>query len=236
MNEPDIKTVSRIGAVAAVLVLVTSLSEILITFLPGGYESPVSAGDWFAYFDEHAFMALRNLGLLNIVMTTLQIPLMYAIYALHRKEFGRYAGLALLIAMLGAATFYATNRAFPMLELSKQYASASTIEQKAALTAAGEAMLAVGKSHTPGTFLGFFLGEAGAILMSVVMLKGRIFGKPTVYIGLTGFCFLLAFDVCVSFVPSLWGAALPVAMVGGISMMAWYVLMARRLFRLGSSR
>ncbi len=233
--DPNWKNIYRIGGLAAVLILLTSLAEILITFLPGGYIAPLSVTDWFALFHNNWFLGLRNLGLLNIVMTTLEIPMLFAIYAAHRNAFAPYATLALIVAFLGIATFYATNRAFPMLDLSARYASASTAEQRATIAAAGEAMLAVGRSHSPGTFLAFFLIESGAILLSVVMLLGNIFSKPTAYFGIVSCGLLLLFDICVSFVPSLAGAMLIVAMLGGISAMVWYFLVARRLLQIASS-
>jgi hypothetical protein len=94
-------------------------------------------------------------------------------------------------------------------------------------------MLSVGQSHVPGTFLAFFLGEIGSILMALVMLRGRIFSKATAYVGVVGFGFLLFFDSLSSFVPSSHDVILIFAMIGGISTMAWYILVARRLFQLG---
>ena len=79
----------------------------------------------------------------------------------------------MIISFLGIAVFYATNRAFPMLELSNQYAAAGTDAQRAMLEVAGQSILSVGQSHTPGTFLGFSLMEAAGIMMSIVMLLGK---------------------------------------------------------------
>ncbi len=226
------KNLYKVGGAAAVLILLTSLTEILITFLPGGYASAESVNEWFTLFQRNSFLALRNLGLLNIVMTTFEIPMLFAIYAAHRMVARPFAALALILTFIGIAVFYATNRAFAMLDLSSQYASASTGEQRTIIAAAGQAMLAAGRSHTPGTFLGFFFMETGAILMSVVMLTGKIFSKPAAYFGIAGCGLLLLFDACASFLLSLSNAALIIAMLGGVSTMVWYILIARRLFQL----
>jgi hypothetical protein len=101
---------------------------------------------------------------------------------------------------------------------------------------AGQALLSVGQSHTPGTFLGFFLSEVGGILLSLVMLRGRVFSHAAAYAGIAGFGLFLVFEILSSFVPSLRSVALIVAMGGGLANMAWYILMARRLFQLGQVR
>jgi hypothetical protein len=82
-----------------------------------------------------------------------------------------------------------------MLSLAHRYAAATAEAHSAALVAAGEALLAVGASHTPGTFLAFFLAELAGIIISVVMLKGRVFGKAAAYAGILGYALLLIFEI-----------------------------------------
>jgi hypothetical protein len=123
-----------------------------------------------------------------------------------------------------------------MLDLSSQYAAATSDVQRAMLAAAGQAMLSVGQSHTPGTFLGFFLSEVASMIISIVMLQGKVFSKVTAYLGILGFGLLLVFEVCSSFVPALFNVAMLFAMSGGLLSMVWYILIARRFFQLGHSR
>lgn len=223
----------KLGGAAALMAVLVGLSEIIITFLP---EGGISSGaetviDWFTLFQNNWFLGLRNLGLLNVVLTTLAIPIFFALYAAHRRVNRAYAALAMIIAFIGVSTFFATNRAFPMLELSRQYAAAMTDAQRSMIAAAGQAMLSVGQSHTPGTFMGFLLLEVAGIVISIVMLRSKVFDKATAYAGILGFGLLLVFEVCSSFVPAL-GVAMLFAMGGGLLSMAWYILIARRLFQL----
>jgi hypothetical protein len=224
----------KIGGAAAFGAVLVGLVEILITFLPGGSAPQESVLDWFSLFQNNWFMGLRNLGLLNIFLNTLGVLTYVALYAVHREGAqGPYAFLALIISMLGVGVFYATNRAFAMLDLSKQYAAASTDAQRAMLEAAGSAMLSVGGSHTPGTFLGFFLSEVAGILISYVMLSGAVFSRITGYVGMLGFVMLLLFEIISSFFTGLSEAAVFLAMFGGLLSMAWYILTGRRLFQIG---
>ena len=222
----------KLGAVTSLLILCTAVLEIVITFLPGGYASAETVVDWFNLIHDNWFLGLRNLGLLNIVMTTLGIPMLFALCMAHWKVNPEYSALALIISVIGDAVFYATNRAFAMLDLSNQYALASTNVQRTVLEAAGQAMLAVGQSHTLGTFIGFCLSEIAGILISVVMLRCGIFSKLNAYAGILGFSMLLVYEICQSFLPGSSSFVLIFAMIGGILNLLWYGLIAQRLFKI----
>lgn len=230
------QTIYLVGAAAALLVVLTALSEILITFLPGGYATADTVTGWFALLQANPFLGLRNLGLLNIIMTALGIPMMLAIFWAHRTQSPSSASLAMICSLIGVAVFYATNRAFPMYELSLRYAAAADSLQRSMLEAAGQAMLSVGQSHTPGTFLAFFFSEVGGILMGVVMLRGGLFNRAAALTGLIGYSFLLIYEVLASFLPATHNPALIIAMIGGLANTAWYILVAVRLFKLGQNR
>ncbi len=227
-------TIYKIGGAAAIGAVLVGLAEIAITFLPGGNTQQGTVLDWFQLFQANAFMGLRDLGLLNIFLNTLAIPIFFALYAAHRQDRHRpYAALAVLIAFLGIGTFYATNRAFAVWALSQQYTAASSAAQRATLEAAGQALLSVGQSHTAGTFLSFFLTEAAGVMISWVMGRSRLFGKAAAYTGVFGFGALAVFEILSSFVAGLSAVMMILAMFGGLLSMAWYLLIARRLFQLG---
>jgi len=230
------KSLYKLGGVAAVVVVLVAVTEIVVTLFPGGGRTDpgsMTVVEWFILFQDNSFMALRNLGLLNIIMTILGIPVFFALVGAHRRVNMQYAALAMIISFIGVAVFLATNRAFAMLDLSNQYAAATSDSQRTMLTAAGQAMLSAGQSHTPGTFLGFFLSEVAGIVISVVMLRGKVFSKASAYVGVLAFGLLLVFEVCSSFVPALFDVAMVFAVGGGLLSMAWYILITLRLFRLG---
>jgi hypothetical protein len=172
------------------------------------------------------------LGLLNIVMTALGTPMFFALCMTHRKVNPNYSVLAMIISFMADAVFYATNRAFAMLDLSAQYAAANTAAQRIILEAAGQALLSVGQSHTPGTFIGFCLSEIAGILISFVMLRAGIFSKLTAYAGILGFGMLLVYEICQTFVPGSSSFVLIFAMIGGILNLVWYGLITQRFFKM----
>ncbi len=229
------KGLYKIGGFAALGTVLVGLVEIGITFLPGGNTAYKTVFDWFTLFQNDWFMGLRNLGLLNLLFYALDIPIFFALYGAHRKTSQTLAALAMIVSFIGVAVFYATNRAFAMFELSNQFALATTETQRSILTAAGQAMLSVGQSHTPGTFIGFFLSESASLLISVVMLRDKLFSKANATVGLLGFSLMLTFEVCASFVPSLQGVAMIFAMLGGILSLVWEILVAIKLFSLAQN-
>jgi hypothetical protein len=224
----------KLGGLAALSAVLAGLLEIAITFLPGGNVPQETVVDWFTLFQNNWFLALRNLGLLNIFLNSLGILTYFALYAAHRENPQQpYAALAMIISFLGIGVFLATNRAFPMFALSNQYATAATGAQRAVLEATGQSMLSVGQSHTPGTFLGFSLSEVAGIVISIVMLRSKVFSNVTAFVGILGFGILLIFEFFSSFVSGLSSVTITLAMFGGLLSMAWYILVARKLLQLG---
>jgi hypothetical protein len=230
VNRKNWKTLYRIGAVCAFLVLLVMVTEMFLTALPDGARTPLTITGWFDLFNRNWFMGMRNLGLINIIATTLMIPVFFSIFGLHRKENSAFAGLSLIIFIAGYAIFMADNTSFPMLELSRKYAIAD-LESKRILLAAGESLLAKGSSHTPGTFPGFFLAEAAGILFCIIMLQGKVFSKATGIVGIIAFGFMFLFEVSSSFIHALYDISIVFAMMGGILTFVWYVMIGLRLLK-----
>lgn len=226
----------RVGAWSAIGVVLFGVLEIVITFLPGGNSLQVTVQDWFALYQRNPFLGLRNLGLMNIFLNLLAVPFYLAGWtALHGKKSEVTALLSFLMTMLAVSVFLSTNRAFPMLALSKQYASASSPADLAALEAAAKSLMAVGESHTPGTFPAFFLAESAGILLSLTMLRETVFPRAAGWAGLFGFSALLLFEVLSSFFNVDIYLGMGLAVIGGLFSMAWNLLSARTLLILSQS-
>jgi hypothetical protein len=219
------KNIFIMGGVAALLTVVVALGETMINFLPAGSERVETVTDWFMQLQNNWFIGLRNLGLLNIMMFILGILTYFALYIAHHKVNKVFAALAMIISFIAIAVYFATNRAFSMLELSKQYASAITESQRSGIIAAGQAVLSVGQGHTPATFIGFFLGDVAGIIMSIVIFKGKIFSKAAGLAGIIGFGLLLLYETFISFVPVLDKISIFLAMGGALLNVVWLILL-----------
>jgi hypothetical protein len=225
------KYIYRVGAICVISAALVMIAEILLTLLPDGARVKSTLPELFELYDRNWFMAMRYMGLMNIFATTLMIPFFFSLYGIHRETHNVYGALLLMIYIAGYTIFMADNSSFALLELSRKYEAATSEIVKSSLLSAGEAMFAKGASHTPGTFPGFFIGELASILFCVIMLNGRIFTRITAVIGLAGFSFLFLFEVCSSFIPSLYDVSMIFAMLGGISIIIWYVMVGLKLFK-----
>ena len=229
--EPGWKGLYKVGGITALIVAVGPLAEVLIGFLPGVArltQRTVTVIDWFTLFQNHWFLGLRNLGLLNLIGAALLAPTIFAIYSALRRDNEAFGPFGTILFFVGVAVYLASNRAFSMLSLSGQYASATTDAQRSLLAAAGQAMLAEGQTRA-----GIPLIEFASLVISVVMLRGKAFSKATAYAGILGNVLLIVFEIILASVPAFLNVGLVIAGGGGLSIMIWYLLVGRRLLQLG---
>jgi hypothetical protein len=197
-----------------------------------------TALDWFTLLQKDWFLGVRGLGLLNIIGSVLMVLVFVALYtaisqaATHRPANRVYAALAVIFLGIGATIYIANNPAFAMLHLSDQYMTAASEAEKILRVTSAQTLLARAEDFTPGSFPGFFFNEAAGILMVVVMLRSGLFSKLTGWSGMLGFLCLLVFTSWSTFVPVFYDAAMMLAMVGGLLIAVWQILVARRLFQL----
>lgn len=234
-SEKKWKSFYIFGGVATIIGLVGILLDVIIGNITGGNlaELPQTAIDRFTQLQDNSLLGLYNLDLLNIIIQIILIPAYFAIYAAHRKVNNAYASFEFIIFLTGTIIFVATNTALPMLELSNKYSLATSETQRSYYAAAGEAMLARGAHGSFGVFIGFVLPNIAGIIMSAVMLKGKVFSKTNSYLGIAGSSLILVYLILVTFLPTTKNFATAIAMPGGLMAMAWMVLFAIRLFRLG---
>jgi Domain of unknown function (DUF4386) len=229
--ETDWRGLYKLGAMTALILIVLPPAEIIVSLLPGAERalaSTVTVVDWFSLFHDNWFLGLRSLGLLNLVGAALLVPTILAVYSALRRSNEAFGALGAILLFMGIAVYIASSRAFPMLSLSRQYAAATTDAQRSLLIAAGQAMLAEGQSRS-----GVLLIEFACLLISIVMLRGRVFSKATACAGMLGNALLMVVEI--AFIPVSSSPAIVVAACGGLSIMTWYLLVARRLFRLASA-
>ena len=190
------------------------------------------AADWFGIFQNSWFSGLRNLGLLNVFELVLSVPMLLAVYVTFRDTHKAVVTFAVTLSLIGVAVYIANNAAIPMFVLQGKYAAAATDAQRSLLASTGEAILARGEDFTPGAFTGFILGEISSLIIAFVMLRGKAFGKITACIGIAGIGALSVYTICATFIPAVSSTAMIIAMIGGPLSTVWYILIARRFFKL----
>jgi hypothetical protein len=221
------------AAIAALLIVVVGLVDSVTSMSAGEAQANNAIGvqDWFALFQSNRLSALGNLGLFNILTLSLGVPVYLALYNIHRQSLPSLAALAAVLFVMGTAIYLSSNTVFSMLALSEQYAVASG-EQKLLLEGAGRALLAQGADLTPGTYMGFFFTQIAGMLMAIVLMRGGVFGKIAGWLGTVGFGVMLIFFTIAAFAPSHFNTAILISAPGGLLLIAYQILLARKLFQL----
>ncbi|MCL4550402.1 MAG: DUF4386 family protein [Bacteroidetes bacterium] len=228
------KSIYKIGAITTIIVLGGIIIDIVIGSSSGGNLTllPQTAIERFEQFQHNWLMGLYNLDLLNAVNQIILIPTYYALYAAHRNIKPTYSFFALIIFLVGTILFISNNTALPMYELSIQYFKTTSESTRLLMAAAGEAMLAKGAHGSLSAFVGFLLPTVGGIVMSFVMLRGKIFTRINSYLGVIGNILLTIYIFLVTFMPQTKEMATVIAAPGGLFVMGWMILFTKKLFSL----
>jgi hypothetical protein len=217
----------RIGGVAALILIVYSLATIVQLLLLGG--QPGTAAEAFSLLQHHRIIGLLRLDLPTILILPVYYLLFLGLFASLLHTDRALAVLSTCLAFVGVTLVLATPTALSMIPLSEKYASATTDVAKTQLLAAGETILATDIWHSTGAIVGAVLLQCGAVLISVVMLRSRIFGKPTGYIGIATHGLDLAHIVFGLLLP---GAGFVFMAIAGPLYPVWFFLVGRRLLQL----
>jgi hypothetical protein len=234
-SEKQWNDIYTLGGITTFLALTVISLDVVIGNINGGDLSslPQTAIDRFAQFHENKFQGLYHLDLLNIIVQMILIPAYFALFAVHRNINKAFGFLALIVFLFGSVIMVANNTALPILELSNKFFSTTIESQKVLYAAAGESMLALGAHGSPGIFLGFFIPNIANLIMSVVMLKGKVFSKTNSWIGIIGSILMLLYVILVNFGTGVENMATAFAMPGGLLLMVWMIMFTISLFKLG---
>ena len=220
----------RVGGWAALVLVVYSLATMAQLLVLGG--PPATAAEVFSLLQHRRIVGFLRLDLPTVIVLPLYYLLFLGLFAALRQTDRARAILATSLAFVGVTLVLATPTALSLIPLSEKYAAATTAATRNELLAAGEAILATDMWHGTGAIMGGILGQSGAVLICVVMLRSAVFGKTTAYLGIVMHGLDLAHIV--------FGLLLPVV---GIVLMAvagplypiWLFLVGRRFFQLASA-
>ncbi|MEN6323687.1 MAG: DUF4386 family protein [Proteiniphilum sp.] len=231
-TEKQWKSIYMLGGISTIIALIGILLDVVIGIVTGGnlLALPQTSIGRFVQFHEQTFLGLYNLDFLNIVNQMILIPAFFALYSIHRNVNKPFALLALLVFLFGSVLMVANNSALSMLELSNKYFASTDETQKQFYAAAGESMLASGAHGSPGIFFGFFIPNIANLLISIVMLKGKIFTKTNSWIGIIGSILMMLYVIMVNFVSGAETMATAIAMPGGLLLIAWMIIFTIKLF------
>ena len=218
----------RVGGIAALILIVYSLATIAQVVLLGG--QPASAAEAFNLLQQHRIVGLLRLDLPTVFILPLYYLLFLGVFAALYQANRAYAILATSLVFVGVTLVLATPTALSMIPLSDKYAAATTEAARSQLLAAGEALMASDIWHGTGAMMGGILTQCGALLICVVMLRGKVFGKITAYMGIA----MYGLDLVHIVIGPFWSVAGVVFMaVAGPLYPIWFFLVGKRLLELG---
>ena len=214
------RTLYLIGGIAALLTVVLGLTEVAIegssSALAGG---PATAQEWFTLLQSNRVLGMALLEIFEVVLLPLGGLMFLALYVSLRRLDEPLMAIALTAELISIAIFLSSNVALGMFALSDQYATATSEAQRTALAATGQVMLAAWQGT--GHFLTFLLGSLAGVIVSVVMLRSRRFGKVTAIVGILANLLGIP-GPALGFV--LWT-------INGLLVLAWSILVGIRLLQ-----
>jgi hypothetical protein len=236
MSQPELNTMSKAGFVEprwkglyklggiSILISLILIPVSIIVYI--AWPMPHTASEAFALFQDSPIAGLLSLDLLYLIGNIVAIPLFLALYIVLRRTAEATMLIATTLGLAGIAALFSARPILEVYSVSQQYAAATTEIQRATYLAIGDALLA----HLDGTAfqLHYFLGSAALLIISVVMLRSRVFSKATAYTGILAN--VLVFGL---YVPKI-GILLSILSVFPF-LTIWYILIARRLFQLGKA-
>jgi hypothetical protein len=220
----------RIGGVAALvagIVFRRNIAAEIILF--AGQTAPTTIADWFSLLQNNSLLGVSLLNIFDVVNYALVGIMFLGLYVALKQTNRDFMALAATVGLVGTAVYLASNTAFSMLSLSNQYAAAATEAEKAVFLAAGQTMLALGQST--GVYTSLLLVGVAGLMTSVVMLRSKVFGKVTAYVGILAGALDLTYCITTfASMPELDALFLASA---GLCLMIWHILAGRKLYQLG---
>lgn len=216
------KSLYRLGGMAALISLVFFPIQIAI-FFTNPYPSNVA--DWFALLNNHPLVGLIELDLLLVIDEILVILIFLALYYALKELDPSIMTISAVTGIVSAVLFITANPAFGMLDLSAQYAQAAGEVQRNGLIAAGQGLMATWVGS--GFEAAYIVGSIAPIIISVVMLRSKLFRKTTAYFGILSNVVALG-----KYIPTI---GIYISLFSVVILWVWYLFIGLDFFKIGQS-
>jgi len=211
----------KIGGIAAICSVLLIPVQIFIFI---SWPPPIEIADWFSLFQESWLLGLLSLDLLYILNNTLILLVYLALYFALKQADETLMAIGFMIGIVGVTVLYSSNVSFEMLALSNQYAAAASEATKTMLLTSGHTLMTI---YTGTAFdIYYILNGIALLIIAIVMLKSKVFGKAAAYWGL--------FAAILMLIPSTAGMiGLAFSLASLIPWIVFSILIARKLLQLG---
>jgi hypothetical protein len=223
----DLKSLYTIGGVASLLQLVTVLAMAVVMATLG--PKPATVEEYFTLQQSSKLLSILRGDFLVMILIGLYLGTCPALYVALRRISPVYTAFFALMTLSAVVGAFASDATFALLNLGDQYAAATTEAARAALLAAGEAVIASDLWNSSAAYMGGILLQGAGVIISVVMLRSKDFSKVTAYAGLIGNGLDLIQHVLHPFAPSISGT---IQQGMGVFYLVWFPMLARDFFKL----
>lgn len=243
--DPQLRNLLRIGGIAALLAAVIFRRNLGVEIaLFSSVKIPGTPHDWFMLLQNDRLLGLAYLGIIDLVNVLLIGVMLLALFAVLRQVNPSLTLLATSLGFFGIVVYMASNTAFSMLSLSNQYTAANGESQRAALLAAGQAMLALSRFSSSGAqpgsggYVSLFLIAATGLIFSVMLLQRKTFSKSTAYCGILANALDLTYCIAFPFVPGSASERLAVFFIpaAGFFFAVWHFMVGWKLLQQSNAK
>jgi len=221
--DPRWKDLYRIGGIASILIAAAILFAIAAFFIWPFKPGSASTADIFAALQADRLGGLMSLDLpMPVIVLISSLPLL-ALYVALKRVNESYALMALVLGLISIVAVIPARPLAELVLLSENYAKATSEAARNHYLAAGESLHALFNGTAWMVYT--VLGGISALIFSLLMLRSRVFGRITPYIGFANVVGGLGI-----FIPVI---GIPLSLLATFGGVIWSILLARTFFRLG---
>ena len=221
------KRIFKISGLASLIIVICAFITMLVAFTLGA--EPSTASEYFNILNNDRLVGLLRLDFASMVNVGCYIPLFYGVYVILKEENQDLAALSTIFILIGVVLWFSTHSALTMIQLSDQFAAATTEAERSRLLAAGEAVLASDMYHSSAGAVGGILLLGGSLILSGLMIKSDVFGKGTAIVGLIGNGTDLLRVLLNLFLPG--NPAHMLMIIAGPLFLVWFLLLGKQLLQ-----
>ncbi|MDD4574183.1 MAG: hypothetical protein PHR69_08210 [Sphaerochaeta sp.] len=168
------RTLSKVALYASWAMAVIIPLQIIVFFVSFPHET---AQLWLALFNQNWVLGLLQMDLLFIVDNVLLALLYLALYQILKEKNQPVMMIAILLGLLGIASFFSSNPAFEMWQTAREYAK---MPRESLLTIA-EALIFQWKGTA---FTIYYVLNGITLITTTLVMRNSIFGNRTAMVGL----------------------------------------------------
>ncbi len=168
------KTLSKAALYASMAMTVIIPLQIVVFFISF---PPETARLWLELFNQNWALGLLQMDLLFIVDNVLIALLYLALYQILKEKNQPVMMIAILLGLLGIASFFSSNPAFEMWQTAREYAK---MPRESLLTIA-ESLIFQWKGTA---FTIYYVLNGITLIVTALVMRNSIFGNRTATVGL----------------------------------------------------